>query len=244
MKKLLSILLSLAMALSLCSIPASASGVTALPINGSSYYGTTEDVLTAHTFTLPPSVGVTDVTIEVDSLTTDHTILVSGNGISTVIQTGDPTEVIFTIPSLKSGTYDLEIAGDAGTPYRIVIDTLTHASNDPDDPTPLTLGTSFSSNLYDGNRTVDYYTFTLTQTSTVDILAGPAAMSHHYTMELGCADWGSSVYTAQTVNDFMHLAPNEELTPGVYTIKIQSDWRPRTEPFETWYSIVVNATPV
>lgn len=243
MKKIVSLLLTFAMALSLCSISVAAAGQNTIPIDGTRYSATVTPGTTTYTFTLPQTAGVTDVMVEVDSLPESYNIVLRGNGIAPVTHQGSPLEVMFTQTSLKPGQYYIDIIGtdtaEAGSKYAIILDTLTHASNNEAEPTRLTLGQSFSSNIYTG-REVDYYTFTLAQPSKVSIVAGYTPPTRSYTMYV--SGQNISTITRPTVSDQMKLT-DQELEPGQYFIKIDSRSGARMEPFETWYSIKVTATP-
>lgn len=244
MKKIISLFLTFAMALSLCSISVAAAGEISLPINGSKYIGTVTPGTTTYSFTLPQTAGVTDVDVEIYSLPESYSITLRGNGMTPVTYPGSDLETFFTEPSLKSGKYYLDITGTdtsvAGRTYGIVIGTLTHASNNEANPTQLTLGQSFRSNIYRGGREIDYYTFTLTEPSIVSIVAGNTPPVSRYNMVIS----GRNIapITVPTVSDFMTLK-DEELDPGQYFIKIDSTNKARLEVFETWYSIKVTATP-
>lgn len=115
------------------------------------------------------------------------------------------------------------------------------ASHDPSDPTVLTLNKAYASNAYYGD---EYYMFTLDEKSDVNIWLGRVAMSHTYTMTLS----GNGIEPISTSdssnNDSLEI--NTVLDAGTYYIDVDSDFdgkRPRTEPDETWYQIIVTATP-
>lgn len=242
MKKIISLLLTFVMALSLCSISAVAEGEITLPMNGTRYTATVTPGTTTYTFTLPQTAGVTDLTVEVYSLPETYTIQLRGNGITPVSYPGSSLETIFTETSLKPGRYYLDITGTDTSElgeYSIILGTLTHASNNPNDPTQLTVGEYFNSNIYRG-REIDYYTFTIDEPSDVTIVAGYTPPTRKYTMVLS----GNNIrpVTVPTIGDQMTLT-DEPLDPGRYFIKIDSTVSARMEPFETWYRIKVTATP-
>lgn len=116
------------------------------------------------------------------------------------------------------------------------------ASHDPGAPTILTPSVSYTSNAYYGD---EYYTFTIDESSDVNVWLGRVAMNHTYTMTLS----GNGIDPIST-NDSSY---NDELTldavlqPGTYYIDVDSDFgskQMRTEPDETWYNIIVTAVPL
>lgn len=116
------------------------------------------------------------------------------------------------------------------------------ASHNPEDPTVLALNQAYTSNAYYGD---EYYTFTLDEESDVCIWLGRVAINHTYIMTLS----GNSIEpisTADAYNDA--LTVDTVLEPGVYYIKVDPDFdglqKPRTEPDETWYEIIVSAAKV
>lgn len=247
MKKFISYLLSIAMLLSLGSISVMADSAVEIPMNGDAYRAEIKQGTDQYYFTVPATTGVTDVSFYIDNLPLTYTVEVDGNGIQPVKTDATECETLFTVTSLKSGTYNLYIKSgedspvpEEGSTYRIFVEgTMVHASNNESDPTPLTNNTYFHSNLYTG-RVADYYTFTIAQKSNVTIDAGAVPPLHNYTMEL----YGNGLepIVVTDVMDFMTI--QTQLDPGQYFIAVQSDWRARTEPFETWYGIRYTATEI
>jgi hypothetical protein len=249
MKKLISSLITIALLItSLGSLSALAATSTPIPLDGTVVTADVPFGDSWHSFDVPYRTGVTDVTFWIEGLPEGYDIFVEGNNIDPVIVSSGAPEVVFTVESLKGGTYDLivlsesdDIIPEEGSQYRIhVEDTLVHASHNEADPTPLTEGVSFGSNLYDGRNT-DYYTFTLTEDRNVHISINPIPISHHYQLEI--SGNGMYPYTVSSSGDFFDVNV-DYLDAGQYYLKLKGDWRVRTEPSETFYSITYTTSEI
>lgn len=120
------------------------------------------------------------------------------------------------------------------------------ASHDPENPTVLTPNVGYESNAYYGD---EYYTFTLTEESMVNIWLGRVAINHTYIMTLH----GNGIEPIATddASDNDSLSINTVLSPGTYYIDVDPDFdgtpeynTVRTEPGETGYIIIVNTNPI
>lgn len=114
-----------------------------------------------------------------------------------------------------------------------------YASNDPSNPTPLTLGTAYQSNVY-YSKPGDYYTFTLTEKSNVNIWAGALPIYHNYNIKLS-GNGITPVNQSKKEGDALEIT--KTLDAGTYYIDLTEVFSARIEPDECWYRMLVTATP-
>jgi hypothetical protein len=249
MKKLISSLVSMVLLISaFSSLSALAYTSTNIPLDGTVVTSDLSTDIQIFNINVPYRNGVTDVTFWIDGLPEGYDVLFEGDTSSTV-HPAQPYETIFTEASLTGGTYELWVRSpddetyqpEPGAQYSIHVDDIMyHASNDESNPTQLTEGVSYKSNLYDG-RTTDYYTFTITEDRNVHVSVNPVPISHHYQLEI--SGNGMYPYTVDSAGDFLDMYV-DYLDAGQYYLKLKSDWRVRTEPFETWYGITYTTSEI
>lgn len=114
------------------------------------------------------------------------------------------------------------------------------ASHDPYEPTILTPGTAYESNVYYSNPG-DYYVFEIEETSEVTIWAGYLPIYHDYNMRLS-GEGMTPINENEKSGDALEI--NTTLERGIYYIDLEENYSARIEPDECWYNILVTATPV
>jgi hypothetical protein len=122
-----------------------------------------------------------------------------------------------------------------------VTSVFAYASHDSENPTQLTIGKAFASDMYYANKFGDHYTFTITKTSDVSIWAGTLPINHSYTMALSGikadGDGIEAISTSYIYNDALEI--NSILEPGTYYIDFTGTHI--SEPGESAYNMLVTA---